>query len=119
LKTKIEKLDFISSGSPPPNPSELLMSFRFEDFFQAVKEEYDLIVVDTPPVLAVTDASIVGRYAGTNMMVIKDGFNTPKEIELSLKRLKQNSVEVKGAILNFVSKKKVDSESYAYEYTSS
>lgn len=118
-KTNIEKLDFISSGSPPPNPSELLMSFRLEDFLMTVKEEYDLIVVDTPPVLAVTDASILGRYAGTNMMVIKDGFNTPKEIELSLKRLKQNSVEVKGAILNFVSKKKVSSESYAYEYTSS
>lgn len=118
-KTNIGNLDFISSGSLPPNPSELLMSSRFEDFFRIVKEEYDLIVVDTPPVLAVTDASIIGRYAGTNMIVVKDGFNTPKEIQLSLTKLKQNSVEVKGAILNFVSKKKVASESYAFEYSSS
>ncbi|HDY8407306.1 TPA: polysaccharide biosynthesis tyrosine autokinase, partial [Klebsiella pneumoniae] len=58
--------DFISRGKIPPNPAELLMHPRCSELLNQVQKEYDLIIVDTPPILAVTDAAIVGQYVGTS-----------------------------------------------------
>ena len=59
----IENLDLVTRGAVPPNPSELLMHPRFEDFVTWASKEYDIVLIDTPPVLAVTDPSIVGALA--------------------------------------------------------
>src|SRR5690554_887983 len=98
-------LDFISRGTVPPNPSELLMSKRFDEFLQQVSESYDLMIVDTPPILAVTDAAIVGKHAGTTMLVTRFGANPAKELEFTKRRFEQNGIEVKGVIFNAVEKK--------------
>ncbi|MBK0033748.1 polysaccharide biosynthesis tyrosine autokinase [Erwinia sp. S43] len=107
--------DFISRGVIPPNPAELLMHSRFEALLQWASENYDLVLIDTPPILAVTDAAIIGRYAGTTLLVARFEQNTTKELEVSVKRFEQSGVKIKGCILNGVVKKA--SSYYSYGYT--
>ncbi|PKH05328.1 polysaccharide biosynthesis tyrosine autokinase [Moritella sp. Urea-trap-13] len=115
IKTSgIENLDVITRGQIPPNPSELLMHPRFSDFVEWASSQYDLVIIDTPPVLAVTDPSIVGALAGTTLMVGRFGQNTVKEIEVARHRFEMAGIEVKGFILNAVEKKA--SASYGYGY---
>ena len=123
-KTDIENFDFISRGQIPPNPSELLMHRNFTELLSRVSEMYDLVILDTPPLLAVTDAAIVGRQSGTNLIVTRFGFNPSREIEFTIRRFNQNGVELKGAILNGVEKRASAKYGYGaygyynYEYTS-
>ncbi|MGX1923801.1 polysaccharide biosynthesis tyrosine autokinase [Vibrio sp. NH-7] len=112
--TSIENLDIIARGQVPPNPSELLMHRRFKELLNWASSEYDLVIVDTPPVLAVTDPSIVGALAGTTLMVARFGQNTVKEIDVARDRFEKAGIEVKGVILNAVEKKA--SSSYGYGY---
>src|SRR5690606_32654058 len=88
--TEIDGLSFISRGTAPPNPSELLMSKNFADFINQVSKKYSMVIVDTPPILAVTDAAVVGRHAGTSMMVSRFGLNPAKEVALAKQRFEQN-----------------------------
>ncbi|HBS9377593.1 TPA: polysaccharide biosynthesis tyrosine autokinase, partial [Klebsiella pneumoniae] len=97
--------DFISRGMAPPNPAELLMHRRFGELLNWASENYDIVVLDTPPILAVTDAAIIGNYVGTTLLVARFELNTAKEIEVSVKRFEQAGVTVKGCILNGVVKK--------------
>ncbi|CAH1565106.1 protein-tyrosine kinase Wzc [Vibrio owensii] len=115
-ETSIENLDVVTRGQVPPNPSELLMHPRFKDFIEAMSEKYDLVIIDTPPVLAVTDPSIVGALAGTTLMVARFDQTTLKEIEVAQGRFEQSGVEVKGVILNAVEKKASNSYGYGYGY---
>ncbi|MEL5367292.1 tyrosine-protein kinase, partial [Serratia nevei] len=84
-KTELSSLDFISRGKVPPNPSELLMHKRLTDLLTWASEHYDIVLVDTPPILAVTDAAIVGRNIGTTLLVARHGINSLKEIEVSIR----------------------------------
>ncbi|MDK9737739.1 polysaccharide biosynthesis tyrosine autokinase [Vibrio sp. D404a] len=113
-KTGVSNLDLITRGQVPPNPSELLMHPRFAELMEWVSKEYDLVIVDTPPVLAVTDPSIVGSFAGTTLMVARFGQNTLKEIDVARNRFEQSNIEVKGVIFNAIEKKA--SSSYGYGY---
>ncbi|WP_159180215.1 polysaccharide biosynthesis tyrosine autokinase [Klebsiella pneumoniae] len=108
--------DYIGRGLIPPNPAELLMHPRFEDLLKWGSQNYDLVVIDTTPILAVTDAAIIGRYAGTSLMVARFEVNTVKEIEVSMKRFEQSGVVVKGCILNGVVKKASSYYGYGYNH---
>ncbi|HAS6235511.1 TPA: polysaccharide biosynthesis tyrosine autokinase [Vibrio vulnificus] len=111
---KVENLDIITRGQVPPNPSELLMHPRFKQLMEWASGHYDLVIIDTPPVLAVTDPSIVGSFAGTTLMVARFGQNTVKEIEVARSRFEQAGIEVKGVILNAVEKKASNAYGYGY-----
>lgn len=111
-KTEIDNLEFISRGPIPPNPSELLMNANFKNLMDWASSNYDLVIVDTPPVLAVSDACIAAKYAGTIMLVARFQQNTQKEMEVSAKRFEQNSLSVNGVIFNGVEKRSVN----YYEY---
>ena len=113
-QTKVENLDVITRGQVPPNPSELLMHPRFAEFVEKASQEYDLVIIDTPPVLAVTDPSIVGAIAGTTLMVARFDQTTSKELEVARSRFEQSGVEVKGVILNAIEKKAASSYGYGY-----
>jgi tyrosine-protein kinase Etk/Wzc len=110
-KTGVEKLHFLAMGEPPPNPSELLSSGRFEDLVEWASREYDLVIIDTAPILAVTDAAIAGRTAGTNLLVLRAGQHPMREIALAVKRMAQNGVAPRALILNDVMPK---AGGYAY-----
>lgn len=112
--TKVENLDVITRGQVPPNPSELLMHPRFVEFVEKASQEYDLVIIDTPPVLAVTDPSIVGAIAGTTLMVARFDQTTSKDLEVARSRFEQSGVEVKGVILNAIEKKAASSYGYGY-----
>jgi len=109
-----DNLSFISRGTIPPNPSELLMHPRFTSLLDKLAQQYDIVVIDTPPVLAVTDAAVIGHHVGTCLMVVRWGLNQQREIALAKQRLEQNGVEVRGAIFNAVQKR--GSGQYAYTY---
>ena len=101
----VDGMDFIGRGEVPPNPSELLMHPRFKQLMDWASENYDIVIVDTPPILAVTDPAIVGAHAGTTLLVGRFGQNAVKEIEVTKQRFEQNGIEVKGFILNAVVRK--------------
>ncbi|HBR5278273.1 TPA: polysaccharide biosynthesis tyrosine autokinase [Klebsiella pneumoniae] len=110
------QFDYIGRGQVPPNPAELLMHPRFEKLLAWASAKYDLVIIDTPPILAVTDAAIIGRYAGTTLLVAWFESNTVKEIEVSITRFEQSGVNVKGCILNGVVKKASSYYGYGYNY---
>lgn len=110
------EFDYIGRGQIPPNPAELLMHTRFSDMIEWASSNYDLVIVDTPPILAVTDAAIIGRYAGTTLLVARFEANTTKEISVSVKRFEQSGVNVKGCILNGVLKKASSYYGYGYNH---
>lgn len=108
--------DFISRGATPPNPAELLMNPRFEQLIEWASQNYDLVLIDTPPVLAVTDAAIIGRYAGASLVVARFEQSTVKEMEVSIKRFEQSGIEIKGCILNGIVKKASSYYGYGYSH---
>ncbi|EHV0100453.1 polysaccharide biosynthesis tyrosine autokinase, partial [Escherichia coli] len=113
-KVKNADFDYVSRGQVPPNPTELLMHPRFNELLAWASNNYDLVIVDTPPILAVTDAAIIGRYVGTTLLVARFEVNTPKEIDSSIKRFEQSGVPIKGCILNGIVKKASSYYSYGY-----
>lgn len=115
-KSKDIGFDFIPRGTTPPNPAELLMHPRFQDLVSWANENYDIVILDTPPILAVTDAAIIGNYAGTTLVVARFELNTAKEIAVSIKRFEQSGVHVKGCILNGIVKKASSYYGYGYSH---
>jgi tyrosine-protein kinase Etk/Wzc len=110
----MDKLYFIARGKVPPNPSELLMNAKFTQLLEKLSPLFDLVIIDTPPILAVTDAAIIGHHAGTSLLVIRFGLNQTREIALAKKRFEQNGVEIKGAIFNAVERRSAGYYSYGY-----
>lgn len=113
-KTSVPNFDLIPRGQVPANPSELLMNERFSQLVKWASENYDLVLIDTPPILAVTDAAIVGRHAGTTLMVARYAVNTLKEVETSLSRFEQNGIAVRGVILNSIFRRATGYQDYGY-----
>jgi tyrosine-protein kinase Etk/Wzc len=114
--TEQNGLDYIARGTAPPNPSELLMTQRFAQFLDDVEEKYDLVIIDTPPALAVTDAAVVGKQVGTTLMITRFRENPVNEIERSLEQLENAGVVVKGSILNAIERTASSYYGYGYGY---
>ena len=111
--TEIEGLDFVSRGEVPVNPAELLMKANLETLLAEVSGRYDYVILDAPPIMAVTDAAILGQQAGTTIIVARYGLTTEQDIENCIVRFANSNVVVKGAILNGVEKSA--NNYYAYE----
>jgi tyrosine-protein kinase Etk/Wzc len=120
--TSIAGLSVVTRGQIPPNPSELLMHSNFSKFIAEVSALYDLVIIDTPPILAVTDPAIVSAHAGTTLLVVRFGQNHLREIELTRNRFEQNGIDIKGVVFNGVVKKASNAYGYYgygnYEYKS-
>jgi tyrosine-protein kinase Etk/Wzc len=111
--TVVKGLELLTRGKIPTNPSELLMSAQFPSLITELASDYDLIIFDTPPILAVTDASIVGSYCGTSLMVARFESCTLREVTAANHRFELAGVDVKGIVFNAVEKK---ASSYYYDY---
>ena len=119
--TFVENLSCIPSGPIPPNPSELLGSQRMQSVLASLAESYDRVIIDSPPVTAVADASILASLADGVIMVIH-GFETPhKVVQTGLGQIQNVRAKVLGAVLNGVDMQKegayYSSYSYYYYYT--
>lgn len=115
-QTSIAGLEFISRGMIPPNPAELLMHQRMGEFLNWANEHYDMVILDTPPILVVTDAAVIGNYAGTTLLVARFELNTTKEMTIAFKRFDQSGINVKGCILNGIVKKASSYYGYGYHH---
>lgn len=98
--TAVPGLSVVTTGQRPPNPSEVLMHPRFEDLLQRLGEAFDILIIDAPPMLAVSDAAIVGRQVGATLLVARAGMHPMRELEQSVKRLAQAGVQVRGFVFN-------------------
>ena len=95
------------------------MSPAWKQMIDTVSKDYDLIILDTPPVLAVTDPAIIGQTAGTALMVVRFEENSVKETQVALSRLERNGVNVKGVVLNYMLRRAGrDHGYYSYKYES-
>ncbi|EIM38187.1 Tyrosine-protein kinase ptk [Acinetobacter sp. HA] len=111
-----EGLYFISRGKNPSNPAELLGSQKFQALLSELSAQFDHILIDTPPALAVTDGVIIAQSAGVNLLVVRHAKTQMKELELTINRFEQAKVKVNGVILNDVQKGVASSYGYNYAY---
>ena len=96
----ISNLHIITSGSIPPNPAELLNSRQMGQFFAEIREAYDIILVDTPPILHVTDAAILGKKMDGALMVYKAGDVARTSLKRSTALLRSVDIDLLGIVLN-------------------
>ena len=97
-----DNLDIIVSGPVAPNPSEILMSNKMEDLLDRVRTEYDYVLIDTPPIMPVTDAAVLGAKVDGVMIVIASGTDKPELVQAAKTRLVQGGSYLLGCILNKV-----------------
>ncbi|GJG94641.1 polysaccharide biosynthesis tyrosine autokinase [Cupriavidus pauculus] len=105
-RTVINGLSVLPAGLPPVNPSELLMHPAFAECVRACADRFDLVLIDTPPVLAVADAALVANVVGGTLMVLRAGSTLPDQVDESLKRLARAHANLSGGILNGVTPKR-------------
>ncbi|WP_458766532.1 polysaccharide biosynthesis tyrosine autokinase [Cupriavidus basilensis] len=104
IREVLPGLDVLTRGSLPPDPAELLMSDRFHAMLDLFKQRYDMVIIDTPPVLAVTDATLLGRHAGTTLLVVRHGRHSAAEVTETARRLTNGGVTLHGVLLTDVPK---------------
>jgi protein-tyrosine kinase len=113
-ETVMENLNILTSGPIPPNPSELLASNAMKQLLEEAYKLYDLVLFDSPPILAVTDAQVLANLSDGSIMVTSSGF-TDKDAAVKAKELLENAKsKLLGAILN---NKQVNEKSYYYYYS--
>lgn len=111
----LPNLDFLPSGPFPPNPSELLNSKAMERLLEALEGKYSHVIVDSPPVLAVTDSSVLGAHSDGVVVVLRSGETEQKAAERAVDQLRRIGVRVFGAVLNEVATSTPE-ESYYLQY---
>ena len=114
--TPFPNLWVIPTGTLPPNPSEMLVNERFVELINGLSRSFDHVIIDTPPVLAVTDAAIIGRHAGISLIVLKAGQHPMRMIEETATRLHRAGVQVRGTLFNQVGRGRHGRYGYKYGY---
>lgn len=115
-QTDFVGVSFVPAGPPPPNPGELLET-QLESFLDSVRAQFDVILLDSPPVLGLSDALMVGSASDGALYVIESGRNLPKSIRWAINRLQKANVKIYGlALTKFDAGKSGLSYSYSYEY---
>lgn len=112
-ETEINNLHILTAGSIPPNPSEMLSSNRMKVFMEKVREEYDYVFIDTPPIGMVTDAGILSAFVDGTILVVKSDLVDIKDLQESKKKLVSVNTNILGVILNG---NKVKKDDYYYSY---
>ncbi len=110
----IENMDFISTGTLPQHPAEMLLRPNLGTYLQQLSASYDLVLVDAPPILAVADTMIIGAHVGAIYIMTRAGVTTAGEINESMKRLAQAGLSAKGVLFNDL---KLRPGRYGYGYT--
>ncbi|WP_139991067.1 CpsD/CapB family tyrosine-protein kinase [Paenibacillus paridis] len=111
----IPNLDVITSGAIPPNPAEMMNSKRMTLIIEKLRQMYDIILIDTPPLLAVTDAQIVATKSDGVILVVDQGKVKREIASKAVKNLESVNAKILGVVLNNV-KRKANEEAYYYYY---
>jgi len=117
--TSVPGLTLVPTGTLPPNPTEMLLHQRFNNCLKVLTPRYDHIIIDSPPILAAADASIIGQMAGGTLMVLKAGLHPMREIEQAVKRLNQAEVNLRGILFNDIKShsRNYGAGKYNYQYS--
>lgn len=111
-------IDIIPVGTVPPNPTELLSTPQMQKLLHVLKEAYDYVIVDTPPVSVVTDAAIIGGMVDGAFLVVRSDFAPLEMVQLAKKKLEDVHVKIFGIILSRFDAKKTGRQSgYYYSYS--
>jgi len=110
----VDQLDFLATGQLPPNPAELLTSSAFSGVLDRLSELYDLVIIDSPPVLVASDTATMASHSGTVLIVARAGVSTMGELRESTRRLSMSGKSATGVLLNAVEVKKRNFGSYKY-----
>lgn len=110
-ETETEGFYLSVAGPLSPDPTSLLDSDQFQKFIDKVREDYDYVIIDAPPLGVVIDAAIIGKYCDGAVLVIEQGVIKRKVVQDVIKQLKRGKVRILGAVLN-----KVDERIGAYDY---
>jgi capsular exopolysaccharide synthesis family protein len=117
-KLDIEKLHVLPAGTPPPNPSELLGQEQMKELLQTLRDRYDYVIMDAPPLSMVTDAAILGHIADGALFVVRSHHIAAEAARAAMRKLQQIDVKVLGAVLTrYNAKKALKSSSYSYSYS--
>lgn len=114
--TAMDHIDFIPRGKHPHNPASLLMNDNFGQLIAALKSQYDYIIIDSPPVLAASDAMVLGHYADKVLMVTRYDDSIEGQLVYAIKQMSKSNVQVDGIILNDVQQGLMSKYSYHYSY---
>jgi len=114
--THIENLYLAPSGPVPPNPAELIETEKTEMFFKWCKENFDVIIIDTPPIALVTDALLAGKYADANIFIVRQKYSSKHIFELINKINNENRLENMSILVNDIKIKKYYGYEYGYSY---
>ncbi|MBE0407083.1 polysaccharide biosynthesis tyrosine autokinase [Psychrobacter sp. AOP22-C1-22] len=114
--TTMDNIDFIPRGQHPHNPSSLLSGDKFEQMMTELNEHYDYIVIDSPPILAASDAMIMSHYADKVLMVTRYDQSIEGQVAYAVKQMNKANVQVDGIILNDVQQGLMSKYSYHYSY---
>jgi tyrosine-protein kinase Etk/Wzc len=106
----------LAAGQVPPNPAELLSGRGMHDIFASLRRDFDLVLVDSPPVLPVTDAMVLSNYADGTLLVVAAGQTRRAELERASEKFSQANVAMVGIVLNEVSKQNGYGGRYGYGY---
>lgn len=115
-KSVLKNLDFITIGERVSNPSALFLNERLPNLLDTVSEQYDVVLIDAPPVLLVSDVSVIGPNVGTTFLVVRDNISTLADIHAAQQRLAQAQVTVKGVLFNGQLKRISSQYGYGYGY---
>ncbi len=114
--TEVENLEIITSGPKPPNPAELLGSQRMKEFLDKVREDYDMVIIDAPPILPVTDAAVLSQYVDGVVLVAGYGLTTFDAAVQAKASLQKVNARILGVVLNGVPAGKQGGYYYYYYY---
>lgn len=115
-ETEISNLSLLTSGSVPPNPSELLGSVLMKELIKHFRDIYDVVILDSAPVLGMSDALVLARETDGTILVVKTDTATRKALKFAISQLEQVSAKVCGVILNNVNVKRDRYYHYYYYY---
>jgi capsular exopolysaccharide synthesis family protein len=113
----IDRLSLLPAGSVPPNPAELLDSARARNIFALLRDQYDLVLIDSPPVLPVTDAAILSQHADATLMLAAAGQTRRSDLHRAVEKLDQVGATILGTVLNKVTRQTGRYYGYGYGYT--
>src|SRR5699024_8923987 len=100
LPTRVDNLDLLAAGPIPPNPAELIASERFEKIFEELKSQYDMIIIDTPPILTVTDAQLFTKLTKNAVLVIDASQNNRNEVIRARDLVEKAGAKILGDVIN-------------------
>jgi capsular exopolysaccharide synthesis family protein len=113
-KSDINNLDIVTCGDIPPNPSEMLASRAMRTFLEEAKNRYDMVILDSPPIIAVTDAAILSTRVDGVIMVVASGFVNRREVQRAITLLRNVNARILGVLLNGLDIKKIYGSYYYY-----